>query len=152
MQDIPAFIAFLIRAKRATYAGGAAPTGASRPASIDLQYVEADFLYLDTYLGNRNFLGEEAVWLHGQPIWGMNYHGIMRVEIIPDGFSKILHAALSAVPVEAPYRGPAELTMGDFRYFCTWQGTIGQFNGSERIEHLAQPIYELVFHGGKINS
>lgn len=152
MLDNPEFVPFLLRAKRATYAGGAVPGGSSRPASIDLQYAEGDFLYLDTYLGSRDFLGEEAVWFRGAPIWGMNYHGVMLVDAIPDGFSQILHAALSAVPAEAPYRGPAELVLGDLRFTCAWQGTLARFSGIERIEHRGQAIYELNFHGGRINS
>lgn len=152
MLDSPEFMQFLLRAKRATYAAGAVPGNSSRPASSDLHYEEDSFLYIDTYLGSRDFIGEEAVWYQGQPIWGMNYHGVMLVEDIPAGFGEILHAALSAVPVEAPYRGPAELRMGAFRFSCTWQGSIERFTGSERIAHNNITIYELVFHGGQITT
>lgn len=152
MLNSPEFVQFLLRAKHATYASGAASGASSRPASSDLHYQEGNFLYIDTYLGSRDFIGEEAVWYQGQPIWGMNYHGVMLVEEIPAGFGEILHAALSAVPAEAPFRGPAELCLGAFRFTCAWQGSIERFTGSERIEHDRQGIYELVFHGGKINS
>lgn len=152
MWDRLEFVQFLMRAKRATYASGAAPGTSSRPASSDLHYEEGDFLYIDTYLGSRDFIGEEAVWYQGQPIWGMNYHGVMLVDEIPAGFGEILHAALSAIQTKAPFRGPAELRLGAFRYFCTWQGVIDRFTGSERIEQGGMAIYELVFHGGKINS
>lgn len=148
----PEFVQFLLRAKRATYAAGAAPGASSRPASSDLQYQEESFLYIDTYLGSRDFLGEEAVWHQNTPIWGMNYHGLMLVDEIPAGFGEILHAALSDIPADAPYRGPAELRMGRFRYLCAWQGSIERFSGSERIEQDGRAIYELAFHGGQINS
>ncbi|TLN23796.1 XRE family transcriptional regulator [bacterium] len=148
----PEFVQFLLRAKRATYAAGAAPNGSSRPTSSDLSYSEGEFQYLDSYLGSRDFLGEEAIWFQGQPLWGMNYHGVMLVEDVPAGFAEILHAALNAVPFEAPYRGPSEVVMNGFRYICLWHGSLERFNGYERIEHLGQPIYDLNFHGGKINS
>ena len=44
-------IEFLIRAKKATYAGKGAETASSRPESHDLVYREDDLMYLDTYLG-----------------------------------------------------------------------------------------------------
>lgn len=152
MLTSPDFLQFLLLAKKSTYASGAGSSGSSRPASSDLKFEQGDFLYFDTYLGSRDFIGEEAVWFRGQPIWGMNYHGIMLVDKIPDGFFEILHAALSAVPVEAPFRGPAELTMGDFRYTCQWQGSLDRYQGSERIDHLGRPVYDLFFHGGRITS
>ncbi len=151
MLNSPEFLQFLLLAKKSTYASGAGSSGSSRPASSDLKFAQGDFLYFDTYLGSRDFIGEEAVWFRGQPIWGMNYHGVMLVETAPQGFVEILHAALSKVPADAPYRGPAELTLGDFRFTCQWQGGIDRFQGSERIDHSGQPIYDLVFHGGRIN-
>ena len=39
---------FLIRAKKATYAGKGAETASSRPQSHDLAYREDDLMYLDT--------------------------------------------------------------------------------------------------------
>ena len=151
MLNSPEFLQFLLLAKKSTYASGEGSIGSSRPASSDLKFAQGDFLYFDTYLGSRDFIGEEAVWFRGQPIWGMNYHGIMLIETIPDGFSEILHAALKLAPAGAPYRGPAELTLGDWRYTCLWQGSIDRFLGSERIDHIGQPVYDLFFHGGRIN-
>jgi hypothetical protein len=151
MLTTPEFLQFLLLAKKSTYAAGAGSSGSSRPASSDLKFAQGDFLYFDTYLGSRDFIGEEAVWFRGRPIWGMNYHGVMLNDEIPDGFFEILHAALSTAPADAPYRGPAELTLGAFHYSCQWQGDIDRFLGSERIEYRDQPVYELVFHGGRIN-
>ena len=151
MLNSPEFLQFLLLAKKSTYASGSGSIGSSRPASSDLKFAQGDFLYFDTYLGSRDFIGEEAVWFRGQPIWGMNYHGIMSIETIPDGFSEILHTALKLAPAGAPYRGPAELTLGDWRYTCQWQGSIDRFLGSERIDHLGQPVYDLFFQGGRIN-
>ena len=41
-------VEFLIRAKKATYAGKGAETESSRPESHDLIYREDDLMYLDT--------------------------------------------------------------------------------------------------------
>lgn len=151
MLNSPEFLQFLLLAKKSTYAAGASSSGSSRPASSDLQFEQGNFLYIDTYLGSRDFIGEEAVWYRGQSIWGMNYHGVMLVDAVPEGFIEILHAALKLAPAGAPYRGPAELILGDWRYTCQWQGSIDRFQGSERIDHLGQPGYDLFFHGGRIN-
>ena len=53
-------IEFLIRAKKATYAGKGAETTSSRTKSHDLKYTEGDLMYYDTYLGGEKFAGEET--------------------------------------------------------------------------------------------
>lgn len=145
------FIDFLIQAKINTYAAGStAPALPSRPNSKDLHYVEGDYLYIDSYLGEVDFIGEEAVWQGGRPIWAMNYYGVMLVEEIPEGFIDCLLAALRQVPPEAPYRGPAELEHGRFTYYCQWEGNPDRFRGREWIATEGKAIYELDFHGGSV--
>jgi hypothetical protein len=63
----------LVRAKSATYVGGGAHSLARRPGSHDLEFHNGDFAYLDTYYGGTDFIGEEAVYFEGQPVWAMNY-------------------------------------------------------------------------------
>lgn len=60
-------IQFLIKAKKATYAGKGAETTSSRPGSHDLVYSEGELMYYDTYLGGEKFAGEEALWISGIP-------------------------------------------------------------------------------------
>lgn len=151
------FIPFLIRAKRATYAGGDAESGTrtapSRQGSHDLAYCEGPLAYLDTYLGGFSFIGEEAVWKDNQPVWGMNYYGSMTAEAggnIPAGFPAFLKESLRAVPPEAPYRGPAHFTQGRYTYTCRWAGSPERFRGEEQITLDGALIYTLDFHGGLI--
>ena len=144
------FIPFLIRAKQATYAGEGPHSASSRPQSHDLHYQEDDYLYIDTYLGGINFLGEEAVWHKGTPIWGMNYSGYMLSPEIPAGFSEFLKAALMRVPADAPYRGPSTFRQKGFEYRCRGEGTPENFYGKEAVHLNGQAIYELRFHGGII--
>lgn len=112
-------IEFLIRAKKATYAGKGAEVASSRPGSHDLRYQEGNLTYLDTYLGGDNFSGEEALWIEENAFWAMNYMG----RVIEDGFSgDFLKEALSLVPMDAPFRGPKKYENGDHLYQCTFQG------------------------------
>lgn len=142
-----AMIAFLIRAKRATYAGKGAETTSSRTASHDLIYREDDLMYYDTYLGGERFAGEEALWVSEVPCWSMNYAGRVTGEDFSGDFLK---EALLRVPEEKPYRGPQEYINGDYAYFCDAQGDVDWFQGKETIEYRGKVIYECFFHGGMI--
>ncbi len=138
---------FLIRAKRATYAGKGAETAPSRIGSHDLVYREGYLMYYDTYLGGEKFAGEEALWIAGAPAWSMNYAG--RVTGAP--FSgDFLKEALLHVPQDAPYRGPAHYENGDYAYTCSIEGGFDWFQGKESITYQSRPIYECYFHGGMI--
>ncbi len=150
MTITPELIAFILAAKRAAYAGGGQHAAGCRPGSIDLPYREGDYSYLDSYLGGYAFIGEEAVWLRGEAVWGLNYYGTMLVPEIPAGFGQFLKAALLRVPAEAPYRGPAVFQQGGFSYTCAWTGDPALFEGRETIQMDGQPIYTLNFHGGAL--
>jgi len=140
-------VEFLIRAKKATYAGKGATTAPSRQDSHDLQYAEGPLSYLDTYLGELKFAGEEALWKDGIPFWAMNYAG----RVTGDGFSgDFLKEALSLVPKEYPYRGPLHHQNGDYSYTCSVTGDFDWFHGTEEISFKGVKIYELLFHGGAI--
>lgn len=143
------FIGFLIRAKKATYAGKGAESVPSRPASHDLVYEEDELKYIDSYLGGKRFSGEEAVWEHGAPVWAMNYSG----RVTGGPFSgDFLKEALLRVPKEAPYRGPARFNDGNYTYLCKPEGTLEWFQGREEIRFGGKTIYELYFHGGRVEN
>jgi hypothetical protein len=150
MENQSEFVQFLIQAKKNTYAGDGTPSTPSRPASKDLLFQQGDYLYLDTYLGSIDFIGEEAVWYRQQPIWAMNYYGTMLTDQIPEGFIRCLKGALQNVPVQAPYRGPARFQDGLFEYTCQWKGDLVQFEGTEQICFKGKAIYHLAFHGGSV--
>ena len=69
------FVAFLLRAKRSTYAAHAPEGTPCRPGSRDLSYAEGSMSYLDSYFGGNSFHGQETVWESGRAIWCMNYSG-----------------------------------------------------------------------------
>ncbi len=140
-------IDFLIRAKRATYAGGKGRIDSSRPDSHDLAYAEGPLRYLDTYLGGERFIGEEAIWREGLPIWGMNYSG----RVVREGFSgDFLKEALLLVSSEMPFRGPLSYQNGAYCYRCETEGDMDWFFGREVILKDEVLIYEALFHGGSI--
>ena len=148
MTDVKTILVdFLLRAKKATYAGRGPETVPSRPCSHDLQYKEGDLLYIDSYLGGLQFAGQEAVWFDGQSVWAMNYVG----RVLGEGFSgDFLKDALSHVTQSQPYRGPEEFEVGPHRYTCQVQGEFEWFNGAETIFFRDSIVYECRFHGGKI--
>ena len=140
-------IQFLMKAKKATYAGKGAETAPSRPKSHDLAYRDGNYLYYDTYLGGEKFAGEEALWISGVPFWSMNYVG----RVIGEPFSgDFLKEALLHVPEDKPYRGPQDYRSGDYTYHCETDGSFDWFQGKETIEYRGKLIYECFFHGGLI--
>ena len=140
-------VAFLIRAKKATYAGKGAESASSRPASHDLQYSEGELTYIDSYLGGKEFVGEEAVWLNGTPIWSMNYAG----RVFGENFSgDFLKQALLRVPEDKPFRGPEIYADGDYTFRCAVEGDFDWFRGKETISFKDETIYECVYHGSRI--
>jgi hypothetical protein len=140
-------IKFLIRAKKATYAGKGSQVESSRPNSHDLQYSEGDLKYIDSYLGGSKFVGEEALWKNNIPFWSMNYIG----RITGDNFSgDFLKEALFSVPEEYPFRGPLEYINGDYSYHCKINGDFHWFNGTEEILFKNEKIYDCIFHGGDV--
>ena len=149
--DHTELISFLIKAKQKTYAGHGAEVAPSRPASHDLKYEEktpaGELLYIDTYLGGKDFAGEEAIWRNGTPLWSMNYYGRVTGEPFSGDFLK---AALFEVPADKPYRGPDIFRQGDYTYHCQTNGDFEWFQGYEDIFYLETKIYELHFHGGII--
>ncbi|EKQ57965.1 MULTISPECIES: DUF5680 domain-containing protein [unclassified Clostridium] len=140
-------IDFLCRAKRSTYAGKGPESKSSRPNSHDLEYMEGNLKYIDTYLGGRNFSGEEALWKDNIPFWSMNYIG----RVIDDKFSgSFLKEVLSLVTKENPYRGPIIYQNGQHKYHCIINGEFNWFQGHEEIYFDNIKVYECIFHGGLI--
>ena len=140
-------IEFLRIAKKSAYAGKNSEIQSSRPNSHDLEYVEGNLKYIDTYLGGQQFVGEEALWKDDIPFWSMNYTG----RIIGEGFSgNFLKEALSLVPKENPYRGPMVYQNGQYKYHCIVNGEFKWFQGYEEIYFDDRAVYECFFHGGII--
>ena len=150
--SLPDLHTFIFRAKAATYVGGGAKIAPCRPASHDLQFAEGDWSYLDSYFGGTDFIGEEAVWYIGKPVWVMNYYGyILKPELIsPAQAGKMIKASLSRLYTENRFLGGFQYSEDHFTYFDTNQGGFERFTGREWIEYEDVKAYELVYHGGMV--
>lgn len=142
---------FLVEAKVNTYAAQKGKVDSSRKGSHDLAYRNDGYFYLDSYLGEKDFSGEEIVYREEKPVWSMNYYGKMLRDNVPEGFIETLREALLKIGTEEPYRGCRHHTRGRYEYFCAVEGGIGFFNGVERIEYEAEEVYRLYFHGGLVD-
>ncbi len=139
-------IAFLLDAKRNTYAAAAPQASPCRTGCHDYRYLgPAGYAYLDSYLGGERFAGQEAVWQNDRPLWAMNYLGRVLAEPFSGDFLK---QALLAVPAAMPYRGPALFSQGDYCYHCRVEGDFSFFQGWEEIFYREGKVYECCFHGG----
>lgn len=112
--DINKTTAFLLLAKRNTYAAKGMQTKSSRTNSHDFSYADnSGYTYYDTYLGGECFAGEEAVWFYDIPIWSMNYAG----RVIGEHFNlDFLREVLMKVPEKMSFRGP-EISKGDYHLY-----------------------------------
>jgi hypothetical protein len=144
--------AFIVRAKAATYVGSGAQGASSRPGSHDLHYSEDDWLYIDSYFGGTDFIGQEAVFLQGKPIWAMNYYGyILRPDLItPAQAGAMIKASLSRMYTESRFLGGFQHSQDSLTYTDTSQGSFERFHGKEWIERDGLRAYELLYHGGLV--
>ena len=146
--DIDKMIAFLLVAKKNTYAASKNRVDSCRKNSCDFRYEDkSGYTYLDSYIGGEKFAGEEVVWLQDKPIWSMNYAGRTMGENFSSDFLK---EVLMEVPVDLPFRGPEIYTKGDYHYHCKVEGEFIWFQGYEEIFYMDKKIYECYFHGGNI--
>lgn len=140
-------IEFLTEAKRSTYAAKKNEVESCRPGSHDYEYSKGDYLYIDSYFGGQNFIGEEVLWIKGSPVWSMNYSG----RVLKEGFSgDFLKEVLALAPKKYPFRGPHVHHNGDYTYHCIVDERIEWFQGYEEIFLQKDKVYECYFHGGKI--
>jgi hypothetical protein len=148
--DLAELADFLVEAKVSTYAAQKGIVDSSRKESHDLAYMRDGWTYVDSYFGEKDFAGEEIVYLEEKPIWSMNYYGKMLRDNVPDGFIETLREALLKVSKEEPFRGCRYHARGRYGYFCTTEGAIGFFHGCETVEYERKEVYRLYFHGGEL--
>ncbi len=158
MVDQATFISFLMAAKRATYAAqsGSARVDAVVTGSTQLEYARGDWLYRDIYYGEAFFAGQEVVFWKSLPVWSMCYAGGLND---PENAKEIelkvysfLKKALQSVPVEMPYRGPAEFISEDLVYRNQCRGRLERFEGREEVIVVNRTVYELGYVGGLLVS
>lgn len=147
--------AFLVEAKRRTYAGLDDDATVSAPimaGSKQLEYSDHDLSYRDIYFGMAFFVGQEVVTTKQRVIWSMSYAGGVSPDITDrDTFLAVyafLRKALLGIREDRPFRGPSLFEEGDYRYVNTPDGQLSEFHGNERIYLRDTAVYGLRYNGG----
>ena len=153
--DLGKLAEFLVRAKKATYAGDGKEVAPERPGFTELEYCEGDLCYRDSYGGFYQAPGQEVVRKNDKPIWVMAYSGGMTKKYLADlemannAFS-VLKKALMAIDAARPYRGPENLQDGDWQYVMQTDGDITNFRGHEEVVFKGEVVFAQDFIGGLI--
>jgi len=149
--------AFLVEAKRRTYAGlddDATVSARIFPGSKQLEYREHDLSYRDIYFGMTYFVGQEVVEADERVIWSMSYAGGLSPGITDRGEALAIYAflrkGLLGIQADRPFRGPPLFEEGHFRYLNAPKGDIFEFRGEEQIYRSGTPVYGLQYGGGII--
>ncbi len=150
------FAAFLMEAKRRTYAGQDDDAGAGEPllrCSKQLEWRDRPLFYRDIYFGMSLFTGLETVYRDDVAVWAMSYSGGVVDDTEPAEVRDIYHflrVALREVPADAPFRGPALHVCDDYTYIAKAIGHTDRFEGREEICHRDRLCYSLVYAGGQV--
>ena len=144
--------AFIVKAKRATYVGSGQKLLPYRLGSHDLQFFENDWAYHDSYFGENDFIGEEAVYYQGKVVWAMNYFGrILDPEAITSALAgQMIKVSLTKMYAEGRFLGGFQNTVEELTYVDTNEGDPACFTGREWISRGEVVVYELVYHGGLV--
>jgi len=144
--------AIIVRAKAASYVGGADKARPCRPGSHDLAWSEGDWRYLDSYFGGTDFLGQEVLWRGHEPVWAMNYYGyVLRPDLIDaERAGATIKGALGALYDEGRFLGGFDWTGPFGHYTDRSQGNIACFRGRETIEVAGVKAYALDYFGGLV--
>lgn len=148
---------FLVKAKKAAYAGNGAEVESQRPEFKELEYKEGDWDYRDSYTGFFLAPGQEVVRFKGKPVWNMSYSGGMREEHQEDvkfarNVFSFLKKALSNVAKDIPFRGPGNFDEGDLMYTNFIEGNISDFSGLEMINFRGEEVFRQKYIGGLVKS
>lgn len=151
--DIIKLKQFLVNAKKNTYAsGGENQAKASSDSAKEYIFEENSFKYIDRYKGHEKFEGREEVLENNEMIWEMYYNGsILSNQISANDVYSFLRKALKQISKDQPFRGPAELIDGEYRYVNNTEGDIEEFSGEEQIFCKDELVYKLIYNGKIIN-
>lgn len=144
---------FLVKAKRATYAGGGKDVEPQRPGFKELEFSEGDFNYRDSYSGFYAAPGQEIVRFKEVPVWAMAYDGETMKQFRNETAFKIyafLKKALMQVEETKPFRGPEYFEEGNLVYISEVVGDIIRFIGQEKILLNGIEAFRQNFFGGLI--
>jgi len=155
MIDLKELTEFLVKAKVETYAGDGAEVDSQRPGFKELEFIEGEWEYRDSYSGFYMAPGQEIVRFEGKPIWSMAYSGGITKKYQGNfDFAKqifeFLKKALKLVDKNKPYRGPDNFKEGDYEYVSRVEGDVSWFKGNEKILFKGEVVFKQDYIGGLI--
>lgn len=150
--DLAELERFIVAAKTATYVGEGRPADPSRRGSHDLTHAAGDWAYRDSYFGGTDFLGQEVVWLAGEPVWAMSYYGYITNPDLIDASraGATIKAALSAMYAQGRFLGGFDWSGPHGVYADRSTGDAGHFHGIETISVAGEEAYRLDYFGGLV--
>jgi len=151
--DVVELKKFLLKANENGYAGDGNEVKAQRPGFEEIEYIDGDYKFRDSYTGSYFAPGQEIVYYKNKPIWAMAYAGGMNFKhhgdrkLAKDTFAFLKKALLQMDP-EKPFRGPSFFKDGDFEYHSEVMGDVLDFAGSELINYQGNEVFSQNFIGG----
>jgi len=141
---------FLLNARTKTYASATGKSKALLPGSVQYEFEDGDFSYIDTYyIGNRIFPGLETVFYKGKPVWSMSYFGDFS-KMTEEQTDSMLRKALMETWETTRIYKRVEKDYSDFKYICEGSGSIDELEGSEEIYVGRDRVYFFYYAGGFI--
>lgn len=143
---------FLLDCNEAGYArGDSKQWHKETDCSTTIPFTQGKWSAHDNFFGGEPYGGRLVVAYQKKPVWIMVYYGWVAEGVKVDPIYVVLREALSQMPAEAPFRGPAKLTVGEFEYQNDWQGSVEQFAGEESISLQGLLQYQANYRGGLVD-
>jgi hypothetical protein len=140
---------FVAEARKNTYAGeGESVKSPFLDGSHQFEYGKDKYFYRDIFFaGEKNFIGQEVIYLNHNPIWSMVYSGSAE----PEEITPFLKKSLSVLSEKCRLGERCELKENNLLYKDDGQGTLERFGGQEQIFKQGKEVYKLNYHGGLIS-
>lgn len=144
---------FIIEAGENTYAAGAPTVTSQRPGFTEYEYTKGGFSYRDSYIGYIRSRGMEVVRYNEKPVWTSLYGGGMfegKEDIADETFEFLKKALGDKHGYQYSFRGPGNLTDGDWEYSYKQTGDVLEFDGYEEIKYKGGLVFFHKAIGGAV--
>jgi hypothetical protein len=152
--DLQTLTSIVVAAKAASYVGGGHGVYPCRTGAHDVRWSDGAWHYLDSYFGGTDFIGQETLWQHHEPVWSMAYYGRIldpaRIDAARAGAT--IKAALGALYGEDRFLGGHRWAGPHGVYDDTSAGDARSFTGHETITVDGAIAYRLDYFGGLIRA
>ena len=154
MNNLKELCSFLVLAKKSTYAAGDnAKKIKEMDKSTTMIFDSGDWKYHDNYFGGEPYGGREVVFFQNQPVYMMVYYGWVDESVtdFPSVY-QVLQGALSNIPADKPFRGPAHFEQNGLEYINIFEGEVDKFSGEEKIvDATGKELYKAKYIGGLVD-